>query len=91
MEIVLDIALLEKALVFYRKAIDDLSKILVEAVFKLWKERTEAIKKREGQMNNEKREHSQGSNHSLPAEQPTLSHSGRLPHKTLQHQQRQRR
>ena len=35
----------EKALVLYRRVLNDLLKTLAEAVSELWKERTEAIKK----------------------------------------------
>ena len=43
----------EKALIFYRKAINKLSKALGEAVAVLWNKRTETIKKLAEQINNE--------------------------------------
>ena len=61
-----------KAIVFYKKALKDLSKTLAEAVSELWKEMTEEIKKLKDQTNTVERQHSQGSSQPLPADQPTL-------------------
>ena len=46
-----------KAKSFYRKASKDLSETLAEAVFELWKERTEAIKRLVEQTQTDEREH----------------------------------
>ena len=64
----------EKQLTFYRKALKDISKTLVEAVSELWKERVEEIKKLEPKQTPTPNESdfSQGKRHSLLANQPTI-------------------
>ena len=65
---------LVKQLTFYRKALKKLSKTLVEAVFELWKDRGEEIKKVEPIQTPTPNESDffQERRHPLPADQPTI-------------------
>ena len=82
----------EKKLTFYRKALKDLSKTLAEAVYGLWKERAEEIKKLVEQaqiLTPNESDYSQVTRHPLlPADQPLIESFWQTPQTQNEYTQR---